>query len=132
MAADGARPQADGDDLEGQRAVVRGGGRHGAVGTTDHVEVLRRARVDGQASARDRVTRRRVGQRAGGEGFFHFAQRISESHRDHFLARGLDAQRTTELREMSESGLHQEVGCDFCGRSYVIAADEIAVLAEAT
>ena len=35
-----------------------------------------------------------------------------------------------ELREMSDSGLHQEVGCDFCGRSYEIDATELGMLAE--
>lgn len=35
-----------------------------------------------------------------------------------------------ELREISESGLHQEVACDFCGRAYEITADELAGLAE--
>jgi glutamate--cysteine ligase len=40
--------------------------------------------------------------RANHEGFFHFARRLSEKHRDFFLARGIDPGRQAELERLSE------------------------------
>jgi len=46
--------------------------------------------------------------RANGEGFFHFAQRVSESHRDYFLSSELDSERDAFLRRLSEESMRRQ------------------------
>jgi glutamate--cysteine ligase len=46
--------------------------------------------------------------RAGGEGFFHFARRVSESHRRFFLDRSLPPEREAELGRMSEESSRRQ------------------------
>jgi glutamate--cysteine ligase len=52
--------------------------------------------------------------RANGEGFYHFARRLSEAHRDHFRSHALDPEREAELvrlaRESWESQREIEAG----------------------
>jgi len=47
--------------------------------------------------------------RANGEGFFHFAQRVSASYRDHFLSRELDPERDAFLRQLSAESVRRQI-----------------------
>jgi len=46
--------------------------------------------------------------RARGEGFFHFAMRMSQQHRDYFRGLGLSERRLAEFRRLSEQSRQQQ------------------------
>jgi glutamate--cysteine ligase len=50
--------------------------------------------------------------RANKEGFFHFARRVSETHRDHFLGRQIDPDRRAHLERLSAESLSRQAAIE--------------------